>query len=262
MTYLKQLMAALMLWQATAGLCSEHAKAPAAAPPPGEYVVLLHGLGRTASSMRSMERALRREGYRVVNVSYPSTEQTIEESATNSLAAILREHILDPEARVNFVTHSLGGIVLREYLAHHHIARLGRVVMLAPPNQGSEVVDHMKNGWFYRWMTGPAGQELGTDPDSLPNRLGPPNFKFGVIAGDRSVNPFNSWWLPGKDDGKVTVASTQLEGMTELLTVHNSHTWLPARRAVIKATIRFLATGRFDASPSANYAGIVNRPGK
>jgi hypothetical protein len=134
--------------------------------------------------------------------------------------------------------------------------------MLAPPNQGSEVVDHLKHGWFYRWMTGPAGQELGTDPESLPKRLGPPNFKFGVIAGDWSMNPFNSWWLPGPDDGKVTIASTQLEGMTDLRVVHNSHTWLPSRRAVIKATICFLASNRFTAAPSADFAGIINQPGK
>jgi triacylglycerol lipase len=245
MTFPKQLMAALLFLQLTGGLCSERTEAPDSTPPSGAYVVLLHGLGRTASSMRSMERALQREGYRVVNVSYPSAEQTIEESATNSLADILREHILDPEAQVHFVTHSLGGIVLREYLAHHHLAHLGRVVMLAPPNQGSEVADRLKRVWYYRWVTGPAGQELGTDQESVAKRLGPANFNFGVIAGDWSMNPFNSWWLPGPDDGKVTVASTQLEGMSDFLVVHNSHTWLPSRRAVIKATIRFLSSNRF-----------------
>jgi pimeloyl-ACP methyl ester carboxylesterase len=199
--------------------------------------------------MKKLERALRQEGYRVVNVSYPSTKQTIEDSAEISLAGILQAHIQDPQAQVHFVTHSLGGIVLREYLAHHQVPNLGRVVMLAPPNQGSELVDRMRNGWLYRFFTGPAGQQLGTDPDSLPKRLGPANFDLGIIAGDHSLNPFFSARLPGPDDGKVSVASAQLEGMSDFLVVHYSHTWLPARREVVKATIRFLEQDSFAASP-------------
>jgi triacylglycerol lipase len=143
----------------------------------------------------------------------------------------------------------MGGIVLREYLAHHKIENLGRVVMLAPPNQGSEIVDQMKTGWLYRFLTGPAGQELGTDPDSVPKRLGPANFAFGVIAGDRSANPFFSARLPGWDDGKVSVSSTYLEGMTDFYVVHYSHTWLPARKQVIEATVRFLANNSFAETP-------------
>jgi triacylglycerol lipase len=250
MTYLKHWWTALLLLQFSGGLCSARMELPAPPPPPtGDYVVLLHGLGRSASSMKNMERALKQEGYRVVNVSYPSTSQTIEDSAAISLAGILKEHIQDPAAKVHFVTHSLGGIVLREYLAHHQVAHLGRVVMLAPPNQGSELVDHMKNGWLYRYFTGPAGQELGTDPESLPNRLGPANFELGIIAGDCSVNPFNSARLPGPDDGKVSVARTHLDGMSDFLVVHYSHTWLAARREVIQATIRFLARNHFAATP-------------
>jgi len=131
----------------------------------------------------------------------------------------------------------------------NQVTNLGRVVMLAPPNQGSELVDRMRNGWFYRFFTGPAGQQLGTDPDSVPKRLGPANFDLGIIAGDRSYNPFFSARLPGPDDGKVSVASTQLEGMKDFLVVHYSHTWLPGKRDVVKATIRFLAQNSFAEMP-------------
>jgi pimeloyl-ACP methyl ester carboxylesterase len=215
------------------------------APAKGDYVVLLHGLGRSAWSMKRLEWALAREGYRVVNVSYPSTRLSVEDAASVSLAGILREHVEDHDVKVHFVTHSLGGIVLRQYLAGQSLTNLGRVVMLAPPNQGSELVDKLRRNGLFRFVTGPAGQQLGTDAAALPKRLGPAEFDLGIIAGNRSLNPLFSAWLPGPDDGKVSVASTKLEGMEDFLAVPCSHTWLPWRGSVTRAVAQFLARGRF-----------------
>lgn len=218
----------------------------------GDYVVLMHGLIRSANAMKRLEWAFERDGYRVINVTYPYTKHTIEEIASRSLAGVLQERIQDPNARIHFVTHSLGGIVLREYLANNQLTNLGRVVMIAPPNHGSELVDKFKHWPFFKFFTGPAGQQLGTTPDSIPQQLGPATFELGVIAGDSTLNPFYSWFIPGPDDGKVSVASTRLAGMEDFLVVHSSHTYLPWRKQVVDASLQFVAAGKFPVKTRRN----------
>ena len=215
-----------------------------------EYVVLLHGLIRTSSAMKRLEWAFEDKGYRVINITYPCTKLSIEDIASTTLAGILKKRIQDPTVKVHFVTHSLGGIVLREYLSNHPMINLGRVVMIAPPNHGSELVDQFRKWPFFEFFTGPAGQQLGTDPDSVPQRLGPARFDLGVIAGDSTLNPFYSMFIPGPDDGKVSVASTKLEGMDDFLIVHYSHTYLPWRKQVVKACVHFIEEGQFGPVPA------------
>jgi pimeloyl-ACP methyl ester carboxylesterase len=208
-------------------------------------VVLVHGLGRTALSMKGLDWALTKEGYRVINASYPSTRLSVQDAADDWLVGLLQEQAFDRATKIHFVTHSLGGIILRHYLAEHPIENLGRVVMLAPPNRGSELVDQLRHKPLYKFLTGPAGQQLGTEPSSLPNRLGPATFELGIIAGDRSLNPRFSAWILGPDDGKVSVRSTRLHGMQDFLIVHHSHTWMMWRSAVTGAVVRFLKCGSF-----------------
>lgn len=213
------------------------------ADPPGT-VILLHGLGRTKWSFWRVEQALRRDGYHVVNLTYPSRSHSIGDLSRDWLAPLLAAQ--GSASRVHFVTHSMGGILLRCYLRDHARPNPGRVVMLAPPNAGSGLVDRLKPAWFYRAVNGPAGQQLGTA--DLPVTLGawPAGAgELGVIAGDRSLNPLFSSWLTGPDDGKVTVASARLEGMKDFVTVHASHTWLAWRGPVIDQIREFLRSGRF-----------------
>lgn len=211
---------------------------------PGETVILLHGLGRTRWSMWRMEQALRRDGYHVVNLTYPSREKSVEGLARDYLAPLVAAQAAAP--RLHFVTHSMGGILLRCYLRDHSIPNLGRVVMLAPPNAGSELADALKPTWLYRTVNGPAGQQLGTD--GLPRALGPwpaGAGELGIIAGDVSLNPLFSASLPGPNDGKVTVASARLVGLKDFLAVPFSHTWLAWRAPVLDQVRTFLRTGRF-----------------
>lgn len=226
--------------------CEAEAEAAAPHSPKGDYVVLLHGLGRTAISMKRIEWFLKKAGYRVVNVSCSSTRVSIQQATKDWLERILKERTPDQTVRIHFVTHSWGGIVLRQYLAEQDIANLGRVVMLAPPNQGSELADKLKGNFFYRFFTGPSGQQLGTDASSTPRQLGPADFELGIIAGDRTLNPVFSAWIPGPDDGKVSVRSTQLAGMRDWLVVHHSHTWMAWRKDVTVAVRQFLASGHFE----------------
>jgi pimeloyl-ACP methyl ester carboxylesterase len=246
MNWRKKILTGLTLFlAASVWLCSAGQETALQSKTNGDYVVLLHGLIRSSTAMKRLEWAFEEQGYRVINVTYPYTKHSIEDIAGISLAGVLREQIQDPAARIHFVTHSLGGIVLREYLVNNQLTNLGRVVMIAPPNNGSELVDKFRNFPFFKFFTGPAGQQLGTSPESLPRKLGPANFELGVIAGDRTLNPFYSWFIPGPDDGKVSVASTRLEGMDDFIVLHYSHTYLPWRKQVVKACVQFVAEGEF-----------------
>jgi pimeloyl-ACP methyl ester carboxylesterase len=214
-----------------------------------EYVILLHGLCRTSRSMVPMERALAQAGYHVLNVDYPSRTAGIETLSEDAIGRAVADCEKAGAEKIHFVTHSLGGILVRSYLARHTIPQLGRVVMLGPPNQGSEVVDSLGSWWAFKKLNGPVGGELGTDKNSTPNQLGPANFCVGVIAGDRSINWINSRLIPGRDDGKVSVERTRLAGMADHLVLHATHPFLMRNRTAIRQTIYFLQAGRFERTP-------------
>jgi triacylglycerol lipase len=215
------------------------------ASPMNEHVILLHGLCRSSSSMHAMERALTNAGYQVWNIDYPSRTNTVAGLSESVLAPAIRDCETAGATRIHFVGHSLGGILVRDYLARHSVSKAGRVVMLGPPNQGSEIVDKLGSWWLFRKINGPAGAELGTAPDSAPNRIGPPNVSVGVIAGNRSINWINSLLIPGSDDGKVSVERTKLAGMTDHIVLRATHPFLMKNQTAIRQTIHFLQTGSF-----------------
>ncbi len=219
---------------------------PPAAAASGECVVLLHGMARTERSMARMARHLAGHGYAVANVGYPSRKHRIEVLAPLAVEAGLaecRQRIDGPV--IHFVTHSLGGILVRQYAASQAIEGLGRVVMLAPPNQGSIAAERWRRVPGFGWLNGPAGYQLGKGPESVPLSLGEPSFEFAVIAGDRTIDPITSAMLDNPDDGRVRVAETRLEGMRDFRVVHASHAFMMRNREVIELTLHFLRHGRF-----------------
>ncbi len=211
---------------------------------PAESLVLLHGLARTSASMDRLERFLTDRGYRVVNIDYPSRKHQIIE-----LAEIVRKEAAartGNDEKVHFVTHSMGGIVLRCMQENNPLPNLGRVVMLSPPNHGSELVDALENLWLFEFVNGPAGKELGTGETSISKKLGKIDFELGVITGDRSINWINSLIIPGDDDGKVSVESAKVDGMADFLVVHVSHPFIMKNGAVMDKCLHFIEKGCFD----------------
>jgi triacylglycerol lipase len=209
--------------------------------------VLLHGLARTSDSMGRMAESLAARGYFVVNVDYPSRDKPVQQLAPRAIKGALARCRRGGTGRVHFVTHSLGGILVRYYLKHFPLPALSRVVMLSPPNRGSEVTDHLYDWPVYQWLNGPAGQQLRTGPRGLPERLGPVDFPLGIITGNQQAF-FDAWladMFPGANDGKVSVERARVAGMHDFLVVPHAHPFITEAPEAIEQTLHFLRHGRF-----------------
>lgn len=221
---------------------SQHTRAEAMSK---DCVILLHGMGRTRASMWVLSQHLAKAGYATVNYGYPSTRFSIERLAQEHIPAAIAECEAHSGGRIHFVTHSLGGILVRYYLQDSSLPEGSRVVMLSPPNQGSEVADQLKDTKLYQWLTGPPGQQLGTGTDDVPRRLKAVDVEIGIITGQKSLEPWFSRLLPGKDDGKVSVESAKLEEMKEFLVVDSTHAFIMNEDIVLEAVVNFLRAGEF-----------------
>ena len=221
-------------------------------PMEGPALVLLHGLGRSRSSMSPLAKYLKKKGgYATFNVGYASTRRPISDHA-KALAKIIEN--LPGIDRIDLVGHSMGNIVIRRYLADQTDdstgrkpdPRIQRIVMLGPPNHGSIIANALKDNDLFTAVTGKPGQELGREWVWLEADLATPQCEFGIIAGglgnETGFNPA----LPGDDDGVVAVSSARLDGATDFVLLPVLHSVMPANRKAQVRTLRFLQTGRFE----------------
>jgi pimeloyl-ACP methyl ester carboxylesterase len=221
-------------------------------PSKGETVVLLHGILRTGGSMRMIKYRLEREGYDVIAITYPSNKQTLEQITDYVHGELKLSDKFNKAGQVHFVTHSMGGLVTRYYLDRHRPAHLGRVVMMGPPNQGSEFADFMSEkkslSKIFSKLFGPAGQQLRTGHEHDDDEI---DYDVGVIAGSRSINPLAPWVLDGEHDGIVPVERTKIDGMKDHIVLPTSHSSMMYSPKVLRQISHFLKNGAFDRAPKA-----------
>jgi len=210
-----------------------------------QHVILVHGLARTSRSFTKMAKYLKMNNYAVTNINYPSRKFSIETLSEEHLSKAVARCQANAAQRIHFVTHSMGAILVRYYLRHHTLPELGHVVMLSPPNKGSEIVDRLGKLRLFNFINGPAGQQLGTAPQSLPNQLGSVSYSASVITGNRTMNFILSQLIPGENDGKVSVERAKVTGMSDLLVVPHTHPMILRSQTVIRQTLHFLNNGRF-----------------
>ena len=220
------------------------------APRSSGTVILLHGLALAAWALYRAEYALRRWGYRTVNLSYPSRLMPFEELVSHWLPQQLATRRIDPAGAepLHVVTQSMGGLLLRGWLqSQTEVSAVRRAVMIAPPNHGTTLVDQLRDTWWFEPVFGINAPQLGTDPAAIVRSLGPwpPTVELGVIAGDRPVVRSLNRWCDEPSDGKVPVASTRLDGMKDHIVLPYSHTWLQYRRAAIEQMLAFIKHGTF-----------------
>lgn len=220
----------------------------------GDAVILVHGIGRSSKSFSRMKSELQDAGFaHVIGFDFPSTRVDIQTSAAYLHHAVSS---LKGVERVHFVTHSLGGLIVREYLASYEEPRTGRLVMLGTPNHGANLADWFRLTPPYYVILGPAGQQLGANPNSYIRELPVPGCEFAVIAGGRGAaapalggvaagyNPL----IPGDDDAIVSVHSALLEGACDSMILPVLHADLPHDQSVCEHTVRFLTKGRLRAN--------------
>ena len=207
-----------------------------------EIIVLLHGLGRNNTSMWLLASRLEDAGYYVRRVDYGSLHQNPDEILAE-ISSQINQCCQKHGQSVHFVGHSLGGLMVRAYLQHNQVNKLGRVVLLGTPNQGTEATDHFSNSWLMK-ILGPTAKTLGTDADSFPKSLEAPYYPVGIIAGEIS-SQLNDPVIPGKDDGLVSVEATKIDTMTDFIIIETGHSMMRYDREVADQTIEFIKNGVF-----------------
>lgn len=211
-------------------------------------VVLLHGLAGSHWNWIGMSALLQRNGYHVLSVNYPSRAQTIEQSAQVIVSA-LAECKQQRATPVHLVGHSLGGLLIRQYLQQYGNADIGRVVMLGTPNHGSELSNQVPAQWPHErviasWL-GPAVAQLNTRPDGFIAQLAEPSVPTGIIAGYLTPTPWLNRRFDTANDGLVAVYSTRLTRMQDFILLPLVHASLPFNVDAQRQTVWFLKTGQF-----------------
>lgn len=210
-----------------------------------ECVVLLHGFGRSSFSLNKINSHLQDQGYRTLCIDYPSRSFHIFQLAEQFVLPKIKSELSDC-SKIHFVAYSMGGIITRYILANHRPANLGRVVFIATPNSGVEIVSALGKHTWFQTIFGPAVQEIAVGSALLQNLPQEIDYEAGVISGNFSVNPFTSLFLiSGDDDGTVSVETTKIKGMKDHLIINSTHNMLLYNEQVVEEAEYFIRNGAF-----------------
>ena len=213
-----------------------------------ECVILLHGIMRSKLDMLPLTRFLEQRGYTCLNILYPSRKQTLEELSEFVAQKIDAQN--QSFEKLHFVTHSMGGLLARYYIDRFNPQNLGKVVMLSPPNQGSEFADQLTQNkvlsLVYKKLFGPAGSQLQT---THIHHTKPIDYELGIIAGTKNINPLAPFFIPkntvGIHDGIVPVERTKIDGMRDHITMPLSHSFMMFNPALMEQVHTFLKSSAF-----------------
>lgn len=208
-------------------------------------VVLVHGLWRSGFAMRSIESDLEDAGYETVSISYPSMDYDIPSLAQNWLTEGVNTCEERNAQHIHMVSHSMGGILIRQYLQTNQLPTGSKVVMLSPPNQGSELSQRFGKTWWYQLIVGPAGSSLTKENDGIIEQLKPVSEPVGIIAAHRQWSLWPESWLPKPNDGTVSVESMKLDEMDDFLLIENGHAMMRYDNEIQAQIRHFLETGKF-----------------
>ncbi len=208
-----------------------------------EIVILLHGALKSSYSMHRIDKAFQKEGYQTFNWNYDSNDVTVVRNAA-LLDSIIRTKKYD-HLKMNFVTHSMGALIVRYYLEKYQPKHLGRLVMIAPPNQGSRLATRLQDFPPFKWVYRKTVHYLVTGEDAFAPNAGIPQCEFGIIAGGTGDKYGFTWYLPGDDDGTISVDQTHLQGASDFIVLHHIHSVLPLEEDTIEQTVYFIENGRF-----------------
>jgi pimeloyl-ACP methyl ester carboxylesterase len=226
-------------------------------PLSGRVVILIHGITRSSKSFAAMKSAFEENGVPAIGFDYPSTRVSIADSS-EYLHRLIES--LEGVEKIDLVVHSMGGLVTRAYLAKHQDPRINRLVMLGVPNLGARMANLLKDVSVFKWVMGPAGQQLIEDDAGFINGLPTPTFPFAVIAGERGTPDGYNPLIPGDDDGTISVSTTRLPGAADFMTVRSLHSFLMGNADVIAATQRFLNGGSLRESGEFEPISVVAAP--
>jgi triacylglycerol lipase len=212
----------------------------------GDYVVLVPGVVGGIGSMKMIAKSLHEKGYQVIPFDCSMRKYSIQVIATKFLHGFVSHHCLDSKKKIHFVTHSLGGIVVRRLLQEYHSLRIGKVVMMAPPHHGAEMVRVFDNVFLRKLFLGVPGRQINISDKSYVHGLDKKvKYDLGIISGNKSINPLSFFLIKGKNDGFVSVDRTKLDGMKGHTVIHSSHHGMLVNGRAINKTISFLRRGEF-----------------
>lgn len=208
----------------------------------GPPVVLLHGLWRGWRAMQPLARALGNEGFSTLNLPYPSVRLPIARLVGHIRTEVAK---IARDQPVHFITHSLGGILVRSLLTGPVPWETGKIIMLAPPNHGSEIVDWLKKHPPLHQVLGPAGRSLGSDGVARELAALPPEIQAAVIMGNRDSIPIFTRLLEPENDGIVSTGKGRIDGLRGFTVVNADHTFIQSHPEAIRLSLHFLKTGEW-----------------
>lgn len=209
-----------------------------------ESVIVVHGFARRARSMNQIATAVHQAGYEVRNIDYDSINQNLNDIKEEVYIKFDQYISENPDKKIHFIGHSLGGLLVRAYLAENKLDNLGVVILMGTPNKGTKLVNQYEDKWYFSWL-GPVIPELGVGTSQFLDALQVPDYTVGVIAGSKPYSRWSAEYLEGDHDGLITVESAKLEGMHDFIEIEVNHSRMKRDPRVIEQVIYFLEHSQF-----------------